>query len=431
MKSNQPTKQSVMTMVVRKAQVIIFLLVVAQWNFAVAEDHELVADEPKTLEDALFGGTVKLDLRIRAEIADQDGFDTSEAYTERLRLGYETRSYNGWTFYAELEDIRSVDEDRYNAAGLNGNPTKTVISDPEDTELNQAYVKYDWKDANTQFVIGRQRVILDDARFVGNVGWRQNEQTYDAATIVSQLAEEVTLIYSFIWDVNRVFGPDSELDLSSESHALNLSVGNDRDGKFTFFAYHLDVDGLAAAPALSTDTVGVRYAAKRILEEGGSLDYVFSYARQVDGGDNAATFEADYFLGEVNLNKDGGMVGVGYEVLGSDDGEGGATIGFSTPLATGHKFNGWADAFLATPATGLQDAYVQAGTKLPGGASAKVVYHWFWTEKGGGDLGDEIDVVLKKKLSKRTTAMAKYARFNGVGTTADRNKFWLQLSYKF
>ena len=45
----------------------------------------------------------------------------------------------------------------------------------------------------------------------------------------------------------------------------------------------------------------------------------------------------------------------GYEVL-----EGAPTGGlaFVTPLATLHKFQGWADKFLATPASGIEDAYI-------------------------------------------------------------------------
>ena len=52
-------------------------------------------------------------------------------------------------------------------------------------------------------------------------------------------------------------------------------------------------------------------------------------------------------LYEVNLT-------LGYEVLGSDDGK----KGFATPLATGHKFQGFADKFLTTPNDGVQDLYV-------------------------------------------------------------------------
>ena len=41
--------------------------------------------------------------------------------------------------------------------------------------------------------------------------------------------------------------------------------------------------------------------------------------------------------------------------------EGNGTIGFSTPLATLHKFQGFADVFLTTPASGITDAYGKLG----------------------------------------------------------------------
>lgn len=438
MKSNQPFARSLRTMV-RGAQVTVFLLVAAQSHLIFAEELELGTGEPQTLEEAFFGGQVKLNVRARAEIADQDGLQTSQAYTERIRLGYGSRTYNGLSFYVELEDIRTLDDDRYNAAGSNANPLKTAIADPEDTELNQGYLKYDWKDSSTQLTFGRQRIILDDARFVGNVGWRQNEQTFDAATIASNLSDDIKLIYSFVWDVNRIFGdedstPAAGKDFDSESHFVNLTLSSiPVVGKVTLFAYLLDFNGVGG---LSRDTFGVRFAGKSKSDDGTTLGYIFSYAKQVDSNDNTVNSENDYFLGEVKLSHGKCQAGVGYEMLGSDKH---GTVAFVTPLATGHKFNGWADSFLATPADGLQDAYVFAGTKLPGNVSAKIVYHWFWTEEGGGDLGDELDIVLKKPLSKRATAVAKYARYNGVGnaaggkgpTSADRNKFWLQFEYKF
>jgi len=56
-----------------------------------------------------------------------------------------------------------------------------------------------------------------------------------------------------------------------------------------------------------------------------------------------------------------GLTGlVGYEVL-----EGNGAIGFATPLATLHAFNGWADMFLTTPANGLKDLYFRASYALP------------------------------------------------------------------
>ena len=58
----------------------------------------------------------------------------------------------------------------------------------------------------------------------------------------------------------------------------------------------------------------------------------------------------------ISLSKSfAGMTGsVGFESLGSDDG----VMGFRTPLATLHKFQGTADKFLVTPPGGLEDAFV-------------------------------------------------------------------------
>lgn len=382
--------------------------------------------EEGSLEEALFGGKVDFNLRLRVEVADADGSDTSQAYTERIRLGYGSKPYNGWSFYLDFEDIRAADDDRYNAIAMDGHAdNRTVVADPEDTELNQGYIMYDWKDAATQIKFGRQRITLDDHRFVGNVGWRQNEQTFDAVTFTLTPSEAITFLYSFIWDVNRIFGPDANADFESESHLVNLTINGLPIGKVTIFGYSLDFDNSVAN---SSDTVGVRLNGKADVDDGLSLVYVLSYAHQVDAGDNTTDFDTDYVLveGKLVCKESGGHVGVGYEVLGSD----GGMAGFRTPLATGHKFNGWADVFLTTPANGLQDHYIFAGAKLPCDISAKVIYHWFFNQEGGGDFGEELDVVFKKPLSDRATATAKLASFDGDGL-ADVYKVWFQVDYKF
>lgn len=397
--------------------------------YALAENGSGDTAEAESFKDALFGGNVTFNLRARVEIADQDTRDTSKAITERIRLGYGSKPYNGLSFYLDFEDIRSASDDLYNAAGLNGRAEKTVVADPEDTELNQAFVKYDWEDASTQIIVGRQRIKLDDDRFVGNVGWRQNEQTFDAVKIKSALGEDVSLLYSFLWDVNRIFGPNSNRDYKSQSHLINLSIEGTPVGKVVVFGYLLDLDNdfaiQTAAFGTSSDTIGVRLTGKTDLDDEVALAYILSAAHQVDAGNNPIDYEAQYYLAEGKLVHEAGYVGAAYEHLGSDNG----MIGFSTPLATGHKFNGWADVFLATPAAGLQDTYIFAGTKLPGDIAAKVIYHWFHTDQKGGDLGEELDVVFKKAISKNTTVLLKLAHFDGDGLN-DRYKAWFQVDFK-
>ncbi|GAB4108640.1 MAG: alginate export family protein [Phycisphaeraceae bacterium] len=375
-------------------------------------------------------GKVHLNIRGRAEIADQDGRDTSEAYTVRTRLGFTTGEYNGMSFHGDFEDIRAADDDRYNAAGLNGQPNRTVIADLEDTELNQLYVNFKIPSLDANLRAGRQRIKLDDDRFIGNVGWRQNEQTFDAIRLDLEPADKVTVNYVYNWDVNRIFGPDANRDFESDSHFIRLSYGDDGIGQFTGFAYLLDFEGEATAAANSSDTFGVRYEGDYAVKgdpEGPKLNYILSYARQSDAGDNPTDYDADYWLADIKYVDNGCYFGAGYELLGSDDGQ----FGFRTLLATGHKFNGWADVFLVTPADGLEDLYVYVGGNLPAGFKGRAVYHWFDPDEGSADFGEEFDAVVSKQLNENAELLAKYAYYNGGGAFEDIMRFWLQLTLNY
>lgn len=406
------------------------LLLAAQMLFASGAIAE-VGDEarppevaaPATLQDAIVGGKAHINIRLRAEFVDQDGLRDAQALTVRTRLGYGTKPYEDFSFYLELEDIRSADYNKYNASGLNSEGNRAVVADPEDTELNQAYIMYA-RDGLT-LIGGRQRLTLDDHRFVGDVGWRQNEQTFDAATAKYAFAENWAFVYSYLWEINRIFGPDSSMDFHSNSHIINVSNDGLPIGKVTAFAYLLDFDNSAAN---SSDTYGIRIQGKNELSDEYSLGHVASFASQQDSADNPTNYTAEYYLAEASLTRKGlGTVGGGYELLGSDNG----VAAFQTPLATGHKFNGWADGFLVTPAGGLEDVYVFAGPKLPAGVKARAVYHWFSADEGGGDLGEELDIVLAKNLGAHISVLIKFAQLNGTSTVVDRRKWWLQCEFKF
>ena len=50
-----------------------------------------------------------------------------------------------------------------------------TIVDPEQTEVNRAYLRYRGI-SRLDIGLGRQRIVLDNQRFVGNVGWRQDSR---------------------------------------------------------------------------------------------------------------------------------------------------------------------------------------------------------------------------------------------------------------
>ena len=103
---------------------------------------------------------------------------------------------------------------------------------------------------------------------------------------------------------------------------------------------------------------------------------------------------------------------------------------FQTPLATLHKFNGWADVFLVTPPGGLEDLYIQGTAKALGGKFS-LIYHDFSAQTGGSDYGNELDFVASWSFMKNYSVLAKFALFDGDSSIPDINKFWLMLSANF
>ena len=400
----------------------------------VAEVVEAAAESENPFVNWLAEGKLDLNVRLRYSYADIRGLDVGNAVTLRTRAGYTTGTLAGFQAAIQFEDNRAL-VDEYNAAGLNNEPTRSIIADPEDTELNQAWISYDFADAfdlgeDTALAakVGRQRIILDDARFVGNVGWRNLEQTYDAGR-VDITAGPVDLFYAYVQHVNRIFGPDADRDFDGDIHLVNATLGTPL-GALTGFAYLLDFDD---ALALSSQTYGVRLAGTKPLGDGDDafkFGYAASYAFQSDYGDNPTEYDANYVLGEIRLISPGGIFGgVGFELLGSDDG----VAAFQTPLGTNHKFNGFADVFLVTPADGLRDYYAFVGTKLPAPLKGKftVFYHEFEGDESGDDFGWEIDAVATHKFASNLTGLVKYAYYQGEDAFADRDRLTVQLELTF
>jgi hypothetical protein len=366
--------------------------------------------------------------RLRYEHVEQDGIaEDADAVTARVRAGFQTRPYKGVSVLLEAEVVEGLTND-YNST-TNGRNQFPVVADPDSAELNRAQITYTGIEG-VKFVGGRQRIILDNARFIGNVGWRQNEQTFDAALLQVTAVPDLKATYAYLASVQRIFGnesPNGKFDASG-SHAVNLAYKGIPGVEIGAYGYLLD---LAESPALSTQSYGVRAKGTFNVTEEVPVILKGEYANQSDYGDNPGSYDLDYYLTSAGTKISGLNASVTYEVLQGD-----GTRGFSTPLATLHKFQGWADVFLATPATGIEDLYGRIGyASGEVGPFKKIIaaaiYHDFESETGGGSLGEEVDLLLKGVISKNLSVTAKYADYDGPsGGPPDREKFWLQLDWK-
>nr|WP_310034707.1 alginate export family protein [Caulobacter rhizosphaerae] len=407
------------------------------------------APPPPTFSDQVAAGKLILEVRARYESVDQTKTatlkDDASAFTIRTRLGWETGEFHGVKGLIEFEDVRQAGPEHYavNVPGaatapLNGadKARYPVVNDPDVTELNRAQLTWT-PSAALQVVAGRQRILLDDQRFVGNVGWRQDEQTFDAIrTDVAYGRFKAT--YAYISHVNRILGELRDWD--SDSHLLNATWSPAEALRLQGFVYALDFGNSAVNSSL---TKGVKASGKTWVGLY-QLAYNATYAKQSDYHHNTPNFDLAYFGGDVSGTFDIYTVKASYESL-----EGDGTRGFTTPLATVHAFQGWSDAFVSPGGNksfvdGIEDANLSFNAKPRFkrtyffNTDIQVRYHDFNDQRTGADLGHEWDVAFAAAITPKLSIQLKYADFQrettvpaGTATPpASRTKAWFTLEYK-
>jgi len=416
----------------RTAAVLVLTLAV---GIATVAPTSVAASFAEQVADTFKNGEFDVNFRYRYEFVDQDsnGRRDANASTLRTRFVYKTAKWNDFDVTINMDDLRPIVASNFNDT-RNGKTQYQTVADPQGTDLNIAAVTYSGL-KNTQIIIGRQRITRGDHRFIGNVGWRQNEQTYDALS-ANYRDDEFTASYAYIDGVKRIFGPEDgapAASLQSNSHLLDAAYVLNDALSVSVYAYLLDFKN---APGVSSRTFGIRFAGMPKINDDWAVTYAAEFASQQDYKDNPANYDANYLRVELGFKWDRYSVKAGYELL---DGSGQPGQSFQTPLATLHAMNGWDDKFLSTPAGGLEDVSITASARVSKG-SLSLTLHDFSADTGGTDYGNEIDFVAKWPLGKHYSVLGKFALYNAdvsAGNPAtgnlgqDTSKAWLQLMASF
>jgi hypothetical protein len=413
---------------------------------SLAED-EAVETTDKTLVEAILAGTPHVNFRYRYEYVSDDNFNkNANASTLRFRLNYGTDKWRGWSAFGEFDYVAELLFNDFNSGAGTSPPDRNeypVVADPKGADLNQFYLDYDGF-SDTKLRFGRQRILLDNQRFVGGVGWRQNEQTYDGASIKFKGLKNTELFYSYVGQVNRIFGERTATGQQRmNSHLLNVPISIGDKWKITPYYYYIDNDDNLDADnddvpdfaVTSTATLGARANGEVALGDS-KLKLLGELATQSDAGDNPVSYSAEYFhLSADWVMKNSLSLGIGFESLGGDENEAGKA--FRTPLATLHAFQGWADQFLGTAASapsvsaGVEDLYFSAKYNL-NKWKFQAIYHDFSAAAGSADWGSEIDLAASRSLGDRYSLLLKGAFFSADDAAfRDVTKLWVQLVAKF
>lgn len=382
----------------------------------------------KTVEDALkFGqggkyGQVKFDLNYRYEHVDDEGpLQNANANTLRLRAGYLTPEFYGFQGYAEYQGLAAMQED-YNSTRNNLTQYSQVL-DPDVSELGQLWVSYKGI-PDTMVKGGRQVIKLDDDRFIGNVGWRQLQQTFDSVVVTNKSIANLTATAGYIGNVQTVTARMDEMQTPFVN--LNYKVGD--IGNAVGYAYWIDYDTADFNATTkkygsknSTQTYGLRFDGKAKLNDIFGLVYTAEWSTQSDYQNNPNNFRANryYLVGGVDV--------LGVTVSGAMEQLNGTGNGsaFQAPLGTLHIFQGWADKFLVTPDNGIRDVYATLKTNVVG-TDMMFVYHSFQDDTGSVNYGDEYDFLINKKFGPHYHVLAKYAYYNADQFSTDTQKVWVE-----
>jgi hypothetical protein len=397
---------------------------VLSMSLQAAQDQPAAADPL----EAVTKGRLLLNLRPRVEWVDQEGKTSNAlAFTNRTLLGWQTAPWKGFSAVVQMIDVANFNGS-FNE-GPAASPVYPTVADPDNTDLNQIYLDYTGL-PDTRVRIGKQSVKLDNVRFVGNVEFRQVMQVLSGAMVENRSLPNVELDYAHFDRIKNVFAQQRQTDIDLVRAAWTWQPDNILVG----FAYFQDQPDTGQATGFSNNSNRIAGVRANGVWPVGTMKvlYTAELARQDSYAGGDGRIDASYSRIGAGVGFGKSYVRVDYDRLGSNAG----VYGFQTPLGTNHLFQGWADLFLTTPAQGIRDVYLSAGTTL-WDVQLITEVHDFRSDFGSIHYGSEVDVGASHVFTKQLTGKVEFAYFQesdrlaGTARKPDTSKIWVTLNYQW
>ena len=353
-----------------------------------------------------------------------DNADAAAFVSQRTRLntGYKIEKLN---FYLSFQDIR-----------VWGDVPQLNLADRNGVTVHEAWGEILFN-PNTSLKLGRQEIIYDDHRIMGNVGWAQQARSHDA--VLFKYNKE-----TFEFDLGFAFNQDGE-------SLTGTTLTTPNTYKSIQYAWlHKDWDNLSGSLLLlnnglqfidqaNADNNETRYSQtlgthlKYSKNKFGAVSNLFyQFGKDVNNNDLSA-----YLLGLEGSYKisDQWKATLGAELQsGNDNGvpSGGENKAFTPLYGTNHKFNGLMDYFYVgnhINNVGLIDVYAKANVKLNPKSNLNAAIHSFSAaaDLAVGDskqLGTEVDLVYSHSFETYLNMKVGYSHlFASDGMEILKNNF--------
>lgn len=388
-----------------------------------------------TLSPCAFAlGEHALDWASRARYANVDAENSGQAASLLLRGIVESEWTDIVGSMLEIDAVATTFRaDHSDGVRFNDQP---LIPDPDGAEINQAFLLFNLDSA--VFQLGRQRINFDNQRFIGGNGFWQNEQTFDAVLGKFKLASNSNFTYSYIGNVNRIYGDDADKNNSGRAHEYGNNTwrpaawwgDHQHDTHLTrlewnewdytrIVGYGFRIDN-KDMPSASNNTLGLSY----------NLNYKAStikYRVQLEAAQqNRVDINVDnlpYYLVDIGFGINAWELSSRYEILGENKG-----AAFITPLGSNHDFEGWADEIGNAPDTGVRNfslGLLWRASPL----RVETSYHWFNDDLRGNDIGREFDLDIVYKPARKHSISLRLASFSPEDNERSITKAYLDYSF--
>ena len=379
--------------------------------------HSVVIADSKLSEDV----AVKLNIRPRVEIVDST--KSATAFTNRLQVGIEAKNIvdiDGLSVSFEATKVTPLIDDYHSSSSKSGNfnPSLATIIDPPITNFTKAFLRYKFK--QTTLVLGEKPLNLDTQRFIGSVGWRQMPQTFGMFAVSHKINSQLSVLGALLYRRNGI-KPENDKQYNRGSGILHTEFVHSGPLTVTGYAYLLEsihnTYGANIKGEFDISPLIVSYRAEYALQKNPSV-----------GNTSATTLDTNYYNLEIGVKNNHLFSKIGFEVFGE---KGNGSTGFSTPYATGHKFNGWSDVLLGKISSGnndgLKDFNLTIGYESQSFGKGMFVYHKFDSVINTTNFGSEVDFLYKKKIFSQIDFLLKIALYdNGDNSSlVATNKYWI------
>ncbi len=350
------------------------------------------------------------ELRARYEFFDDGNSKTksANATTNRLYLMASWNPISNMNIYSSFININDLGNENYSYK-KSSTQKYAYINDKYNTIMPEAYLRYNFKNADTIISVGNQKLSFNNSRHIGIENWRHGFRTYKSLYLKNNTLENLDVELAYSLKSNYPHIKNDFLAINA-----NLKAFNETPEELYLKFYDFMIDNLS-------DSLGI-IAGGYLNFSNIKLNLRGEYSHQIKPVfGNSSLPSSNYLSLYSSLELDSFNIHALYSVQEQN---------YLTPFASKHNFNGHLDMdFTSSNLNTINLGYMQS---IGNYGEFNSDLYFFSQNSTGSNLGIEFDVSYKHSLAKNLNILGEVDLFSANNNSVnDNTKAWLQVDYSF